>query len=842
MGHPALVKAEGRLRHLLYAGPVLLLAFALRAFRLDGQSLWYDEGNSAALATRSISQIVSGAAADIHPPLYYILLSWWSQIGGASEFSLRFLSVVFGLLLVAVIYKLGQKLFLSQAGLAAAGIAAVSPFLVYYSQEARMYAQGAFLCALAGLFFVKALEKDRYWPAYTLTATAALYTQYYALGVILAFNVFFVLALMWRSERSLWLRWLVANLMVAALYLPWLPALLSQAAMWPRSGLPLTMGYDPVATVIFLAPLLILGPSPFGDPVAFILNYFNLALVTAVLAVFAIAWPALGRGLNKGQSDGVRPWSGYWLIFCVPVVSWLVLLAPFWRPDLDVFNPKFLIFALPWFYIWIGLGTVSLTCAGRRLFQMLLLPFNRRRRTILQIPWFIPIILPTSLALFFLVQGAAVAFQRYYTGNASFQYNRGDHRSLASYIETQGQQGDAIILNAPGQTEIFGYYYQGQTPILPMPRQRPLDQDATGQELESLVSTYGRIWLVLWGQRESDPRDFIERWLDGRVYKTADRWFRGVRLVLYAVPRTGQEHRLLLEAEVEGLARLAAVGVPGVSEATGDVLVKAPAGSLLPLTLYWEALSSTPQPYKVFVHLLGPNATLWGQHDAEPAGGSRPTTGWHAGETIADKHGLLIPPGTPPGKYEVEVGLYDPNTGRRLPIYNRARQAVDDRLVFRYVEVLKQSPPPAREVLDVEKVVDARFQDIGLLGYEFFKLGTERGILDFHGGDIAHLALFWRAESAPKAVYPIRVAILNASGREEGVYTGTADSSYPPGRWDAGEVVRDVYKIPLLVQPGTYRLAAYVAGPTGSPITPTLISPALKLVDGKLLLAEFQVK
>ncbi|MDP2727650.1 MAG: glycosyltransferase family 39 protein, partial [Dehalococcoidia bacterium] len=227
------MKSVSRLRDLLYITPVLLVAFGLRAYRLGWQSLWYDEGNSALMAGRNLPQIIAGAAGDIHPPLYYILLSWWSNLAGTGEFSLRFLSLAFGLLLVAVVYKLGQKLFAPQAGLAAAAIAAVSPFLVYYSQEARMYMLGSFLCALSGLFFLKALAKDRYWAAYALTAVAALYTQYFTFGVILALNVFFAFAVMWRSGRGLWARWLAANVAVAFFYLPWLPALVNQAAMWP---------------------------------------------------------------------------------------------------------------------------------------------------------------------------------------------------------------------------------------------------------------------------------------------------------------------------------------------------------------------------------------------------------------------------------------------------------------------------------------------------------------------------------------------------------------------------------------------------------------------------------
>ena len=74
----------------------LLLAALLRLYRLDGQSLWYDEGVSAFMTTRGPMEIARAAAADIHPPLYYWLLSAWAAPFGNGESSLRGLSVLFG--------------------------------------------------------------------------------------------------------------------------------------------------------------------------------------------------------------------------------------------------------------------------------------------------------------------------------------------------------------------------------------------------------------------------------------------------------------------------------------------------------------------------------------------------------------------------------------------------------------------------------------------------------------------------------------------------------------------------------------------------------------------------
>lgn len=97
-------------------------------------------------------------------------------------------------------------------------------------------------------------------------------------------------------------------------------------------------------------------------------------------------------------------------------------------------------------------------------------------------------------------------------------------------------------------------------------------------------------------------------------------------------------------------------------------------GETIPLTMYWSSDGDVRQRYKVFTHLLGEvfNAAggnfLWGQADNEPAANTRPTTTWRGAEVIVDEYAIPIAPDAPPGTYRIEVGLYDPITGQRLPV------------------------------------------------------------------------------------------------------------------------------------------------------------------------------
>jgi len=86
------------------------VAFVLRLFHLDYQSLWYDEGFSWWLSSQSLDEIIARTAADIHPPLYYLVLHFWMIAVGASEFALRYLSLGAGVLLAPAFFILARRL------------------------------------------------------------------------------------------------------------------------------------------------------------------------------------------------------------------------------------------------------------------------------------------------------------------------------------------------------------------------------------------------------------------------------------------------------------------------------------------------------------------------------------------------------------------------------------------------------------------------------------------------------------------------------------------------------------------------------------------------------------
>jgi mannosyltransferase len=202
LGRPAAPAPAARIRGLL-ADPALVavtaltvLGAVLRLYRLGHQGFWFDEANTAQLVHFSPGKMLGLIPqSESTPPLYYCVAWLWARVFGDSEVGLRSLSAVCGVLLVPVVYAAGARLVSHRAGVIAAALAACSPLLIWYSQEARSYQMLALLSSVSLLAFAYArLEPTpRVLAAWVLASVLALATHYYA-----------VLAVV---PEALWLLW-----------------------------------------------------------------------------------------------------------------------------------------------------------------------------------------------------------------------------------------------------------------------------------------------------------------------------------------------------------------------------------------------------------------------------------------------------------------------------------------------------------------------------------------------------------------------------------------------------------------------------------------------------------
>lgn len=118
---------------------------------------------------------------------------------------------------------------------------------------------------------------------------------------------------------------------------------------------------------------------------------------------------------------------------------------------------------------------------------------------------------------------------------------------------------------------------------------------------------------------------------------------------------------------------------PPICEATGE---GDPGSCRLELVLYWQAVQKMETDYTVFVHLVGPDGSIWAQRDAPPDNGAYPTSRWATGEIVADPVRVPLPSELPNGPFEIRLGMYRPDTGQRLPVLDDRGQPVDDKIVL----------------------------------------------------------------------------------------------------------------------------------------------------------------
>lgn len=222
-----------------YLAIVAIVAAGLRLISITKASIWHDEGYTMMLIQHGPVEIIERTARDFHPPLYYLVSHWWTLLFGNSELAIRSLSLLCGVGVVILVYFIVKRLKFSEAtARLATALVAFGPFLIRYSQEARMYGMAALLVCAATLALLIAFDyRDkaatkrqhlRWWLIYGALIAAALYTHYYV-----AFIIFVHIGYAWYSYGGFMQMiqtkaWWAGNLLAAGLFTLWIPTVIAQ--------------------------------------------------------------------------------------------------------------------------------------------------------------------------------------------------------------------------------------------------------------------------------------------------------------------------------------------------------------------------------------------------------------------------------------------------------------------------------------------------------------------------------------------------------------------------------------------------------------------------------------
>ena len=248
------------------------------------------------------------------------------------------------------------------------------------------------------------------------------------------------------------------------------------------------------------------------------------------------------------------------------------------------------------------------------------------------------------------------------------------------------------------------------------------------------------------------------------------------------------------------------------------------------ITLYWRALGAVSGDYTAYLKLVNAVYHPWGEAEGRPSWGGTPTNQWQEGEVFDSYHEIKPWPGTPPGVYQIELGLYEPYQQQSLT------PADDQNPLLGPVEIPRGVPPPV-EALDIQHRVGANLDGkVQLLGYNI-----ESG---FRPGDGIHLTLFWRALQDMEKDYTVFTHLVDGEGNIWGQKDNPpVDGFYPTTQWVEGEIVRDQYDltIPADAPPGWYHLAiGMYQAKTGQRLK--VLNDDGSIRDDKIPLDEFVVR
>jgi len=540
-------------------------------------------------------------AHDNHPPLYFILLKPWAALFGPGDLALRGFSLLCSVATVAVVFALGN-LFSKKVGLAAGALAALSPPLVIYAQEARMYSLVTLLVALATYSLAKLMEvhSARWVWGYSLSMAAALHTHHFA-WLAFGAHVLFVLSLRRKDKMPL-----QAACLVLAFYLPALPLTIRQIQVargmtWrPRPGL----WYVPKDIWLFLN---------LGTGQARLLTTWGAALL--IVAGFTLGW-----------KSGIRHWSLIALTISMPIATIFIV-----QQVQSIYTDRYLLYLAPFFCLLVALGAWEVAKA-----------LSQKRVIVLLTTLLVPIVIPMYIAL-----------SVYYAGRGPL---KSDWKAVAAHIEDTARKGDALALiqSAPP----FLHYYKGNLPWQAFPEISVEDyvssEEKVATQLKKIAQPGSVIWWIGSGWEIADPQNLVEAQLREHGTYWDERWWHKppfqspIRVAAYVIEDTdfGPEPREFISANFGDQLELTGYHIQFERDA-------------LYVALWWKVLHEPEKSYNAFVHLIDGEGNIISQGDRVPLNSFYPIQRWQPGQLWRDEHRVELPQGTDTASHalNLRVGL-----------------------------------------------------------------------------------------------------------------------------------------------------------------------------------------
>ncbi len=622
--------------HRFSLAAILVLALAVRLWRIDAQSIWYDEGWSIHLAQASLTDALAQIASPgrTHPPGYYLLLMGWVRLWGSSVVAVRSLSAVLGTLTVWATYGLAWRIYRDRwVGLLAATMLALAPAYIIYAQETRMYALLA-LCAV--LLWQLGYRRDDTSRAYgrrirlwsfgrwvflVAIAILSVYTHYFSVLCLLGLNLWIVIELGVRRGSSQPLArmelasWIGAQVAIAVAWAPWLAAAAGRVLEHQTHGaatLTVSAFFQETAAFLLGGHIALLGREPL---------YAHLVLASFLALAIVSLW-------LLAQREERRTALFLLLQILVPLVALLILMQL--RPG---YHPRYLLIILPLMVVLLARGVVRLVRAGAR-------------------GWVAAFAL---LAIWFGTAG--VAAQALY---GDPYYHRDDARATAALLQDL-LPDDALVVVPTDDWALRYYLDEGMAGIfLEVDREDAAQVEA---RIESALQGRSEAAFVRWRQGTSDHLNVLTHWLDRFGVHIDTHELSGYTVLRYA----------LRDAPAVMAETHHAVRFEDLELLHAAIQAEASRDDALTVAITMRAMSPLDEAYSVSLRLIDQAGQVMAQRDSlllNQVGDV--TSQWPVGEPVTIYHRLPLGPGLAPLSYTVDIGIYSEENIEGLDILDQA--------------------------------------------------------------------------------------------------------------------------------------------------------------------------
>ena len=603
---------------------VVLLGALLRSLRLEQLGDFdFDEVASVWYARSLPLDIFAAIAAAPfeHPPLYYVALHYWITWFGEQEPIARWLSVPFGVLLIPATFQLARMYLRPWPAVFAAGIVAVSPLLIFFSREARMYAAAALFGTLALWLFERAMRRGRPrdWLWLALTIVVGAYVDYTAALAVVAMN----LSLPWHfgRHRRRVIVFMAIELACLTAALPWILLARGVEDSLPAFGTG-GLGFGLIREVaasawldVFVGDAAVRGGGRAGALVAGVLGALVFAGAAALLA---------------------RRKAGLLLAQVVAVLGFLALLLIFDKQ----YQPRYLLPAIPALAI---LAAVPFSLVPRRVWMTA----------------------PAAAVVIVALAGPVYASRAYYD-----DYRRGDYRSITTTIENlarprrpgrdEGKFRDAVVLAGPWQGWYWRHYFPDfldKVDVWFLPDEVPpaVTAKEVDRKLQRAADNHRRLWVVLAGLEQADPEGHVGAWLSTQWQARSEIYRNGV-LQLYMT-------NVLDLVDRRGRVKLDGDFSIDLIQYTGARADQGPreAGDGVRFTVFIRALRPVDYDLRLRVWLRTPSGVIYSKDLFAQDRFLRRTSEWQPGDKHQLRTALWVPAEAEPGSYQAFVAFLRPD-------------------------------------------------------------------------------------------------------------------------------------------------------------------------------------